>query len=115
MSLKDRSNEIHIFYNMGCKLYCSSAAKSNLEKLNKIQNSCMRLILGAWRTTPIVSLEVETHIPPLEIHRGYLIVKDYMKLHFKPLYKRLPKLYNMVKKDHLENAHVNSYFKREKI
>jgi hypothetical protein len=45
--------------NYGAVIY-GSAAKTHLNKLNVIQNSCMRLILGAFKTTPILSLEIVT-------------------------------------------------------
>jgi len=32
------------------------------------QSSCLRVVAGAYRATPIRSLEVETHIPPLDIY-----------------------------------------------
>ena len=38
------------------------------------------MIIGARNTTPIVSLQIEAFIPPLEIHRKYLAVKQYIKL-----------------------------------
>ena len=40
----------------------SSASKTNLKKLDPIQNAALRTITGAFRTSPIVSLEVETGI-----------------------------------------------------
>ena len=60
------------------------AAPSNLKKIDTIQNAAMRLILGARKTTPIPSLQAETHIPPLEVHRGYLTIKQYIKLKYNP-------------------------------
>lgn len=44
----------------------------------------MRLILGARRTSPILSLEVEAGIVPLTLHRDYLNVKQVIKLKNKP-------------------------------
>ena len=48
----------------GAILY-GNASKTNLDKLEKVQNMCMRVILGAWKTTPILSLQAETNLPPL--------------------------------------------------
>jgi hypothetical protein len=45
-------------------IFYMSASKSNLDKLNKIQNSCLRIAVGARKTSPIISLEVESNIPP---------------------------------------------------
>ena len=58
----------------------STAAESHLQKLEIIQNSCMRMILGARKSTPILSLQAEAHVPPLKLQRQYLIVKEYIKL-----------------------------------
>lgn len=62
----------------------ASAAKTNTDKLEVIQNSCMRLILGARRSTPILSLQAEAYLPSLTLRRGYLSVKEYIKLRHKP-------------------------------
>src|SRR3981189_3068506 len=37
-------------------------------KLEKIQNKCLRVVAGAYRATPIRSLEVETCTPPLDLY-----------------------------------------------
>jgi ribonuclease HI len=60
-----------------------SAAESTLKKLDVIQNSCMRFILGARNTTPTLSMQVESHLPPLKLHRGYMAVKQFIKLRSK--------------------------------
>ena len=62
----------------GTVLY-DTTAKSNLDKLERIQHACVRLILAARKSTPIVSLQAEAHVPPLEIRRGYLSVKALIK------------------------------------
>ena len=59
--------------------------KSNqtyINKLEVIQNTAMRLMTGARKTSPILSLQVECNLPPLSVslHRGYLTVKNYSKL-----------------------------------
>ena len=35
-------------------------------KLESIQNTSLRIITGAFKTTPIINLNVETNIPPLQ-------------------------------------------------
>ena len=47
-----------------------SAAPTQLKKLDVIQNAAIRLALGAYKTTPIVSLNTEAHILPLKIWRN---------------------------------------------
>ena len=49
--------------------FYTTACKTNLDKLNKVQNNALRIAIGARKTSPIVSLEAESHIPPLDIHR----------------------------------------------
>ena len=51
-----------------------------LQKLEVIQNSALRMITGARKTSPILSLQVESHLPSLGIRRGYLHVKRHMEL-----------------------------------
>ena len=60
--------------------FYASAAPTNLRKLNVIQNNCLRIALGCRRTTPVPSMEVEAHIPPLSVHRNELLCKYYFRL-----------------------------------
>ena len=54
----------------GCHLY-DSAAKTVKNKLNTIQNTALRLALGALKNTKIKILETEANVPPLQLHRDY--------------------------------------------
>lgn len=63
----------------GCHLY-NLASQAHLQTLNIIQNQCIRIAIGARQTTPIISLEVEAHIPPLAIRRSFLAVKYYNRV-----------------------------------
>ena len=45
----------------GSILYASAAA-AQLRKLYVLQNSYMRMILGARKSTPILSLQAESHV-----------------------------------------------------
>jgi ribonuclease HI len=67
----------------GSMIY-GSALESHLRKLDVVQNTCMRLILGARRSTPILSLQAETHLPPLTLRRKYLSAKMFIKLLHRP-------------------------------
>ena len=60
--------------------FYASAAPTNLEKLNVIQNNCLRIALGCRKTTPISTMEVEANIPPLSVHRKELMCKYYLRL-----------------------------------
>jgi hypothetical protein len=37
-------------------------------KLQSTQNKCLRVVAGAYRATPTRTLEVETHIPPIDLY-----------------------------------------------
>ena len=67
----------------GSILYDSSNSPL-LKKLEVIQNTALRLILGARKTSPILSLQVEANIPPLILHRGILTLKNYSKISHRP-------------------------------
>ena len=41
--------------------------KGHINKLQKLQNTACRRILGAFQTSPIIPMELETSLPPLEI------------------------------------------------
>ncbi|XP_072162117.1 uncharacterized protein, partial [Bemisia tabaci] len=60
----------------GSILY-GSANRSLLKKLDSIHNSCIRLATGAYRTSPVVSIEVEAQEPSLQ-HRRYQLLAGYV-------------------------------------
>ena len=68
--------------------YCSTSfrytSNTNLNHLNKIQNACLRLMLGARKSSPILSMEKECSIPPLKLYFEYLGVKKYTKMMYDP-------------------------------
>lgn len=47
--------------------FSDSSAVSHLNKLNKLQTSCLRSIIGALRSTPSPAIEFETSCQPLHI------------------------------------------------
>ena len=55
----------------GSSLY-GSASHSLLQKLDVFQNTCLRLIIGALKSTPTSALCAETGIPPLHFRRNYI-------------------------------------------
>ena len=65
--------------------FYASAAQSHLSKLNVLQNSSLRIATGCRKTTPIITLEIETNIPSLKIHRDQSMCKYYARL------RQLPK------------------------
>ena len=52
----------------------STAAKSHLIKLDRIQYSAIRVILGILRPTPVAKIEAEANIMPLKIRRNKLLI-----------------------------------------
>ena len=56
-----------------------SACKSYLHRLGPVQNQGLRLCLGAFRTSPQKSLEIEAQIPPLELRREKLSLQYAIK------------------------------------
>ena len=61
-----------------------TAAKSNFNKVSKIQNQATRIITGAMKSTPIMELETATGLEPLEDRRDTKILVQAAK------FKRLP-------------------------
>ena len=51
-----------------------------MKKLDILQNACLRIIIGACKTTPILSLEIESNILPLKLRFSYLQAKKYIQL-----------------------------------
>jgi len=43
-------------------------------KLAKIQNKCLRAIVGAYKATPTLVLKTETSIPPLDLYLNKRLV-----------------------------------------
>ena len=67
-----------------CALAFSSASSTHLRSLASLENSCLHLMLGARKTTPIISLEVEGMIPPLDMDYNLQRTNYFTKLHCRP-------------------------------
>ena len=61
-----------------------SARPSYIKMLDPIQNEGLRLCLGAFRTSPIPSLQAEAYEPPLHIRRNKLSLHYAVKLSSNP-------------------------------
>ena len=57
----------------------ATAAPSNLKLLDPIHHKCLRICLGAFRTTPKESLYVESNIPSLETRRKIACMQFYFR------------------------------------
>ena len=62
----------------GCVVY-SSARDSDLQTLDSIHNTALRLCTGAFRSSPVRSLCAETGEPPLEFRRHQLLLQFYAR------------------------------------
>lgn len=62
----------------------SSARKSTLKPLDSIQREALSIALGAYRTSPYLSLCSETSVPPLNYRRDYLLTSYYSKILSQP-------------------------------
>ena len=67
----------------GCIVY-GSASKTALANLDPVHNQGLRLSLGAFISSPVESLYVEAHEPPLEIRRQKLALQYIPKLKANP-------------------------------
>ena len=67
----------------GCIVY-GSASKTALAKLDPIHNQGLHRSLGAFRPSPVESLDIEAHRPPLEIRREKLGQQHTIKLKASP-------------------------------
>ena len=63
----------------GLPIY-SSAAPTTLAKLNVIHSTAMRIITGAWRCTPLISLYCEVGIPPPDLQRQNSVAVHQAKM-----------------------------------
>jgi hypothetical protein len=46
-----------------------TASKTNLKKLDRVQNLALRTITGAAKSTPIAAIEAQTNTEPLDVRR----------------------------------------------
>lgn len=67
----------------GCIVY-GSARETYLLALDRVQNQALRLCLGAFRTSPITSLHVESNEMPLQLRRERLALNYTLQLQSNP-------------------------------
>ena len=65
-------------------IFYGSASKTALAKLDPAHNQGLRLSLGAFCSSPVESLYVEGHEPPLKIRRDRLALQYILKLKANP-------------------------------
>lgn len=62
--------------------FCYSDDPKIVNKLELVQNKCMRLITGAFKSTPIGALQIECKLPPISIRLSYLRERFILKLYY---------------------------------
>ena len=79
----------------GCVIY-HEFPYSTQKCIDVIQNNAMRIILGARKTSPILSLEIESYIMPLDLRFKYLFLKWYIKMMYSPTDTHYPEISRQV-------------------
>ena len=82
----DRATLMKLYYSLirsrldyGSQLY-QTASKTAIGVLDPIQNQCLRIAAGCWKTSPTTALEVECHCAPLFLHREEVSIKYILRL-----------------------------------
>ena len=94
----DRQTLLHLYtalvkskLDYGAQVYGTPETKS-LDRLNPIQNECLRACTGAFKSSPAASLCVETGVPPLKYSRDIINLNYFFKtvaLQISPTHKIL--------------------------
>ncbi|GFT47181.1 putative RNA-directed DNA polymerase from transposon X-element [Trichonephila clavipes] len=80
-----KSNCVHF-----CRKLYGSARASVLRRLDTIHHSALRIISGAFRTSPGTSLYVVCHQPPLELRQGQLSANYFIRAVSVPSHRLKP-------------------------
>ena len=80
-----------------------SARRSYLKELNSIHHEGLRLVLGAFRTSPVDSMHVEAHETPLQLRSERLALQYITKLKSCPSNPAYNCIFNPRYKQHFEN------------
>jgi hypothetical protein len=69
--------------------------KGQIQKIETIQNRCLRTILPVFRTTPLHGMQVESGVPPLQIRLDHMKRRTAVRISVKidptnPIHSRLP-------------------------
>ena len=66
----------------GCEVYCTN--ETITEALNKIQNEALRIISGAFKSSPIASLQVDCEMLPFDLEVMQSSCRHYIRLKQEP-------------------------------
>lgn len=90
----------------GCAVF-SSAKPKILQKLQVLQNMCLRLVTGTYRTSPILSLHALTGLMPLNYRRHQITLSISNRISANPTHP----LYKLTTDDHpLQTKYSNRKF-----
>lgn len=95
----------------GCVIF-NEFPKKYIQKLNVLQNSALRCILGARMTSPITSLEIEAYIMPLDLRFKYLFIKWYIKTLYGPQPRNLNEIAHEVSLLPRSTTNMSGYAQR---
>ena len=94
LKINEALNRSRIAY--GCPAFLT-ASKTQLNRLEVIQNQALRIALGAWRSTRTTSLQVEANTAPLKLYIEQQSINLYHKLKAKgpshPVYQKKIHMY----------------------
>ena len=82
----------------------STAAKSNLQKIDKVQNLGLRIITGAMKTTPIRAMEDLATLSSMEVRRETKTLTQFTKLEASVHHPLKPKLQKSYSTKRLQRA-----------
>jgi len=83
-----------------------SARKSYIAMLDPIQNQALRICLGAFRTSPVESLQVEANEPPLDFRRQRLSLQYLCKLKSNPSHPASQCTFGLLHKNMFDAKHI---------
>ena len=63
----------------GCQIY-GSASEAALKSLETIQSEGLRICTGAFKSSPVASLQIESNVPPLSLHRELVTMKSALRI-----------------------------------
>lgn len=86
----------------GCLLF--DLTPSLMNRLNVVQNNALRIILGARKTSPILSLEAEAYVVPIKMRFDFLFMKWYSKMQYSPGNDQVPEIADEVGLSEMENS-----------
>ena len=91
----------------------SSTSDKTLKKLDTILNSNMRIAIGAFRTSPIISILSESGMTPLNLRREKLTMNYAIRLHTNPENQAHHLLLKNIKiyRDAKTNTKLPSYYR----